>query len=74
MENPEKMENMEYIDQMTKNTLFMVKKSLFVTQNALFVNQMTKKLLFYGIYGNNWKITTNALGEHDWVTSKSSKM
>ena len=32
MENSEKMEN---INQMTKNTLFMVKKSLFLTQNAL---------------------------------------
>ena len=31
---------------------------------------MNKNFLFYGIYGNNWKITTYALGEHDWVTSK----
>ena len=45
-------------------------KHSIATQNTLFVNQMTQNTLFYGIYGNGWKITTYALGEHDWVTSK----
>ena len=44
--------------------------TLFVTPNSLFVNQMTKNTIFYGIYCNNWKITTYPLGEHDWLTSK----
>ena len=72
MENPENMEKMENINQMTKNnllmiqnTLFVTQKTLFVTQNTLIINQITQNIKFWGIYGNGQKIITNALGEHD---------
>ena len=72
VENPENMEKMENINQMTKNnllmiqnTLFVTQKTLFVTQNTLIINQITQNIKFWGIYGNGQKIITNALGEHD---------
>ena len=49
MENIEKaeiMEKMENINQMTLNTLFMIKNTVFVTQNTL----------FYGFYVDSKKI------------------
>ena len=38
------MEKMENINQMTLNTLFMIKNTVFVTQNT----RMTQNTLFYG--------------------------
>ena len=33
----------------------MIQNTLFVTQKTQFVNQITKKNLFYGIYGEMWR-------------------
>ena len=44
MENMEKMEN---INQMNESTLF--QNTLFMTKNTLFVNQMTENPLFYSL-------------------------
>ena len=45
----------------------MIQNTLFVTQNTPFVNQITKKTLFYGIYGNGSKNHNIRMtqGEHD---------
>ena len=43
----ENMEKMESINQMTRNTIFMIQNTVFVTEK-LFVDQMTQFSLFHG--------------------------
>ena len=77
MANMENMENMENItiwlktlfyDSKHKHYIYDSKQSI-CDWNTLFVNQMTQNTLFYGIYGDGWKIITYALGEHDLQVS-----
>ena len=48
-ENKENMEKMESVNQMTKNTLLMIPKTIFFNQNTLFVKKITRNTLFYSI-------------------------
>ena len=34
----------------------MISNTIFIIQNNLFVKWMTQKTLFYGVYGDIWKI------------------
>ena len=70
-ENGLSWENMENINQMTKNTLFMIQNTRFVTQKTLFDHQKTQNTLFYGYYvagRKNHKI--HAKRASSWVGSK----
>ena len=74
MENMENMENMEKMENINtwlkKDTLYMIQNTLFVTQKTPFVNQITKKTLFYGIYGEMWRNVEpwNMHRSNDWAT------
>ena len=46
-ENKENMEKMESVNQMNKNTLLMIPKTISLNQNILFVKKITQNTLFY---------------------------
>ena len=70
-ENGLRWENMENINQMTKNTPFMIQNTRFMTQKKTLFDQKTQNTFFYGYYvagRTNHKI--HARRTSSWVGSK----
>ena len=73
-ENGLSWENMENINQMTKNTLFMIQNTRFVTQKKLFLTiRRLKTLYFTAIMSPVEKIIKYTLGEHHLGSAQNGK-